>query len=368
MHVSGWHRALHVACVCFCALGASSPANAEQAIRYRLRILHPPYWRDSDATAISTRGDVVGSCSNGLKEDSSSLAEVRAFRWYAGRFTLFPKANASSFGNGVDELGGWGGAYIPWVPTRTAQRSGNGGPIPGLMRGFYIGPRGKLRVLKPSNAAFISQVKGVGPQGVCVGTSLVGERAVIPTVWRSDVPVRLRTFDGKWNDARAANARGVIVGMASRGGHQRCVVWYRGRIRVLASSGGTDSEGTAINSQGDVVGQSDERDGSRQATLWVGALAMRLGTLGGRDSYATGINDRREVVGYSAIPGKATTHAFVWRRWRLADLNRLCRLPTGLVLTEARAINNRGWIVAKGQIDGATRACLLVPIGGKPVR
>ena len=31
----------------------------------------------------------------------------------------------------------------------------------------------------------------------------------------------------------------------------------------------------------------------------------------------------------------------------------LCRLPTGLVLTEARAINNRGSIVAKGQIDGA---------------
>ena len=67
----------------------------------------------------------------------------------------------------------------------------------------------------------------------------------------------------------------------------------------LGTLGGTNSEATAVNADGWVVGQSDVTQGF-DAFLWTPDHGMAdLGTLGGGFSSALDVNDRGQVVGWS---------------------------------------------------------------------
>jgi probable HAF family extracellular repeat protein len=84
-----------------------------------------------------------------------------------------------------------------------------------------------------------------------------------------------------------------------------------------------------------------------------------LGTLGGSFSVATAVNNRGEVVGYSAVPGDASYHAFVWTAASgMVDLGTL-----GGDLSVARGVNDNGRIVGYATTSGnvATRAAMWSP-------
>jgi len=88
-----------------------------------------------------------------------------------------------------------------------------------------------------------------------------------------------------------------------------------------------------------------------------------LGTLNGGYSSGYGINASGQVVGQS------DGRAFLYTDGKMVDLNALlAHDPTGPLalytyLTEARAINDLGWIVANGYDgSGALHAYLLTPI------
>jgi len=66
-----------------------------------------------------------------------------------------------------------------------------------------------------------------------------------------------------------------------------------------------------LNEAGQVVGLASTADGISHALLWDNGTMIDLGTLGGSSSYARGINDLGQVVGVTALPGDATTHAFL---------------------------------------------------------
>ncbi len=72
-----------------------------------------------------------------------------------------------------------------------------------------------------------------------------------------------------------------------------------------------------------------------------------LGTLGGRDSVAAAINDKGAVVGAS-LTSTSASHGFIDLRGRMVDLNSLIPADSGLVITAADDINDRGQIVAQG--------------------
>ena len=85
-------------------------------------------------------------------------------------------------------------------------------------------------------------------------------------------------------------------------------------ITQLASLGGTESWGMAINSAGDVVGKSSIPASTEiHATLWpsAGGNPIDLGTLGGTASEADAINDRGDVVGFSSS-APDEPHATLW--------------------------------------------------------
>lgn len=246
-----------------------------------------------------------------------------------------------------------------------------------------------------SSAAF-----GINDAGQIVG--YVGSRAA---VWNGGVPSYLPTLGNQWGTARAISNAGDIAGDSLNfvSSYSYATRWVGGAPTELdALSGSNSSFGFGINTARQVVGNSNSR-----ATLWNGTTAIDLGTLGGTTSYARAINNLGQVVGVSAAHavmwsgtsivdlapldglvassafdindagvvvgtrasagGHGADHATVWNGTVAADLNLLLEDPIpgiGWTLTDARAINNKGWIVgmASNEALGLQRAYLLTPV------
>jgi probable HAF family extracellular repeat protein len=130
------------------------------------------------------------------------------------------------------------------------------------------------------------------------------------------------------------------------------------RTVELGSLGGGQSEATAVNDRGQVVGYSQTAAGPFHPFLWQHGTMTDLGVLvPGPDEFgtATDINNNGQVVGYSVVDqteDQAIVHAFLWRRGTLIDLGTL-----GGHSSQASAINDRGEVVgwsstADGKIHG----------------
>lgn len=119
----------------------------------------------------------------------------------------------------------------------------------------------------------------------------------------------------------------------------------------------------SINSLDDVVGEAvapvtSGQGGGFKAALYRGGGITFLGTLQnipGLQSSAVAINDYSEIVGWSDFNSPEegiVPRAFVSTGSGMSDLNTLInprnRLAGRVILTQARAINCQGWIVANG--------------------
>src|SRR5690606_37786066 len=111
-----------------------------------------------------------------------------------------------------------------------------------------------------------------------------------------------------WDDADA-DARGFL--------------WTpeEGLLDLGLLEGGTTFEAWCVNGSDQVVGEADASDGQRRAVIWDRTHGLQ------------DLNDRME--------------RFSSRGW---------------VLTQARGINDRGWVVGQGVKDGRIRAFLLRPV------
>lgn len=115
----------------------------------------------------------------------------------------------------------------------------------------------------------------------------------------------------------------------------------------IGTLGGHNSWARAINNANQVVGESDTADFNTHGFLYSNGSMTDLGTLGGRSSSAADVNELGHVVGW-ADNENGQRRAFVWIDGVMYDLNDSLlfgQTTGGLVLTEARGINDAGQIV-----------------------
>jgi probable HAF family extracellular repeat protein len=116
-------------------------------------------------------------------------------------------------------------------------------------------------------------------------------------------------------------------------------LWQNGKVTDLGTFGGSESETSAINEQGEIVGRADTDKWYDLAFRWRNGKMRDLGTLFvGEDSEAVAINDRGQIVGES---GRSFhRYAILWDKGKLI---RLTRQRTSWAV----AINERGQIVGQ---------------------
>ena len=127
-------------------------------------------------------------------------------------------------------------------------------------------------------------------------------------------------------------------------------------LDVGTEPGQTGSVLMRVNNLGQAAGYS-----GTHAVLFSNNTLVNLGNLGGTYNRAFGINDSGQVVGTASLASTAS-HAFIYQHGAMQDLNSLISPDSGWVLSEARAINNEGQIIANGIHRGQSRAALMTPI------
>ena len=149
---------------------------------------------------------------------------------------------------------------------------------------------------------------------------------------------------------------------------QHAVIWQHGTVTNIGTLGGSYVFPWAINSKGQVVGQSSPLgDTTVDAFLWQDGVMTDLGVVPGDfGSLAFSLNDRGQVVGGSCTQN-FNCRAFLWQNDVMTDLNALVKIgSTSLYLVFGNDINSRGEIAAYAldQSNGEFHAALAIPCDG----
>lgn len=211
----------------------------------------------------------------------------------------------------------------------------------------------------PNSYAFEINASGQAVGYACCAPDTYLSHAVL---WGSGGIVDLGDLDPLWPAISAAyginDAGQVVGGSYDASANFHAFLWQGGSMQDLGTLGGDYSSAEAINESGQVVGVARLANSTPHAFLWDGGM-QDLGALGWSQSIAYDIDDKGQVVG--ALQTGQSSHAFIWANGQMKDLNSEIPANSGWVLSEARAINNKGQITGFGTANGQTRAFLLKP-------
>jgi probable HAF family extracellular repeat protein len=287
---------------------------------------------ESFATAVNSRGQVVGEALNTVPDDFSMVApgffttQTRAFLWQNGTMQ-----DLGTLGTGTDAM---------------AQ---------------FINERGQVVGWSYTSSA---------PNTSC---PFFGPLALGSFIWDEKNGMRdLGNLGGTCAIATGVNNRGIVIGdNVDDNTIERGFLWRNGIIQDLGASLGGDFTGSeGINDRGAVAGWAYlAGNASYHAALWqqVGKITD-LGVVAGDDcSFASSINAKTQIVGAS-LPSCAfdnNTRAFLWQNGSILDLNTLIPPGASLHLQWALDINDLGEIAGIGlDVDNNSHAFLLIPCRG----
>src|SRR5579859_6727296 len=162
------------------------------------------------------------------------------------------------------------------------------------------------------------------------------------------------------SSAQGISDSGQIVGYSvysSSSTATHAFSWVSGAMTDLGTlAGGTQSAALAINSQGEIVGWSNNGAGATHAVTWTNGAIADLGTLSGYSgSQALALDSTGRVVG-NATDASGNEHAVMWQNGMITDLNSLLPAGSGWVLTTATGITSQGLVVGTGLDNGVQTA------------
>ena len=206
--------------------------------------------------------------------------------------------------------------------------------------------------------------------GTVVGYSDDAEQAQVLATWSDGEVTGLGPSDGIYRRGLGINSQGWIAGLhyepLSFRPHNG-IFYRKERFSLLSDPRGVLSSGNAINDNGWIAGTLAERPHSpAKATIWMpipmgGANSRVVGALDGHlSSEFLDMNSFGTAVGTSSDSDEIL--AILYHDGELYDLNDLVPVGNG-ILRSAEGINDNGDIVGWLEIDGNTRAFLLVPNG-----
>jgi uncharacterized membrane protein len=200
-------------------------------------------------------------------------------------------------------------------------------------------------------------------------------------MWEKGIMRDIGTLGGSCSFTYALNSRGQIAGQSSLAGDTEShpYIWdpKRGLTDLFSRGrlGGSYGYAQWINDAGTIVGTAATHgDAALLAVLWTDNAIENLGALDGDPCSATdAINSGGQVVGGSGFfaadffpdCNTAVEHAVLWDHGTILDLNAFVPPGTDLTLNEATFINDRGEITGFAvDSNGIEHAFLLLPCTG----
>ncbi len=341
----------------------------------------------SSALAINARGWIVGFSENGVVDPQSQLPETDAVLWRDGQIVnvgtlggtqglaaavndrgqvagAAQNAVSDAFAAGFDQLVG-PTTQFP-VPTQWRAFLWQDGAMQDL--GTLGGPDAAAGMMNERGQVAGESYTNSTPNGT------TGLPTLDPFLWDSGIMMDLGGLGGTLGFANWLNSRGQVVGQSNLAGDQAFhpFLWERGILKDLGTLGGETGAAFWVNEMGEVVGFADLPGSAPQlhhGFSWKHGKMTDLGSVSPDPcSRALSINVKGQIVGNSGGSSGhcgASVHGFLWENGSLFDLNILIPPGSGLQLTEALYINDRGEIAGVGVLpNGDSHAVLLVPCDG----
>jgi probable HAF family extracellular repeat protein len=226
----------------------------------------------------------------------------------------------------------------------------------------FISHNGNMTALNVLSNIEESSAFGINNSGTIVGAATADTGGIRAVRWVNGNMQylgynNLSSFNGTANDI---NSNGQIAGTYDNQNFQRRgFFWQNGNLTEIGTLGGNISRAYKINNLTQIIGETRNANGDLRAFLWENGSLTEIISPEAQFSVAWDINDSTQIVGFQWI--NSTRTAFLWENGDIYNLNDHIDPASGWELEDAMAINNLGYIVGKGRLNGQFKSFLLVP-------